>query len=90
MKKKIAILGSTGSIGKILLEIIKKNKKIYQIIVLTANKDYKTLYAQAKKFGVRNLIITNDISSLLNLFLYFLFSCCCFSNIYQFYCTSHQ
>ena len=28
MKKKIAILGSTGSIGKILLNIIKKNKKI--------------------------------------------------------------
>ena len=52
MKKKIAILGSTGSIGKILLNIIKKNKKIFNITLLTANKDYKKLYAQAKKYDV--------------------------------------
>ena len=62
MKKKIAILGSTGSIGKILLNIIKKNKKIFDIILLTANSDYKTLYAQAKEHGVKNLIITNQVS----------------------------
>ena len=57
MKKKIAILGSTGSIGKILLNIINKNKKFFKVILLTANKDHKTLYAQAKKYGVKNLII---------------------------------
>ena len=62
MKKKIAILGSTGSIGKILLNIVKKNKKFFDIILLTANKDHKTLYSQAKKYGVKNLIITNDVS----------------------------
>ena len=62
MKKKIAILGSTGSIGKILLNILKKNKNIFNIILLTANKDYKTLLTQAKKHGVKNLIITNDVS----------------------------
>ena len=62
MKKKIAILGSTGSIGKILLNIVKKNNRIFEIILLTANKDHKTLYSQAKKYGVKNLIITNDIS----------------------------
>ena len=62
MKKKIAILGSTGSIGKILLNIIKKNKKIFNITLLTANKDYKKLYAQAKKYDVKNLIITNEVS----------------------------
>mgnify|MGYP001273572698 CR=1 FL=1 len=49
MKKNIAILGSTGSIGKILLNIVKKNKKKFNIILLTANKDHKKLYAQAKK-----------------------------------------
>ena len=48
MKKRIAILGSTGSIGKILLNIVKKNEKLFKIILLTANKDYKTLYTQAK------------------------------------------
>ena len=59
MKKKIAILGSTGSIGKILLDIIDKDKKNFEIMLLTANKDYKNLLKQAKKFKVKNLIITN-------------------------------
>ena len=62
MKKKIAILGSTGSIGKILLNIIKKNKKFFNITLLTANNDYKKLYTQAKKYDVKNLIITNEVS----------------------------
>ena len=62
MKKKITILGSTGSIGKILLNIVKKKKNFFEIVLLTANKDYKTLYAQAKKYGVKNLIIINDAS----------------------------
>jgi len=59
MKKKIAILGSTGSIGKTLLEIISKDRKNFEIILLTADKNYKLLYKQAKKFNVKNLIITN-------------------------------
>ncbi len=62
MKKNIAILGSTGSIGKTLLNILKKNKKKYNIILLTANKDYVKLYAQAKKYRVKNLIITDKVS----------------------------
>ena len=41
MKKKIAILGSTGSIGKSTLEIIKENKKNFDVVLLTANKNYK-------------------------------------------------
>ena len=61
MIKTIAILGSTGSIGKTLLNILKKNNKVFNITLLTANKDYKTLYAQAKKYGVKNLIITNEV-----------------------------
>ncbi len=59
MKKKIAILGSTGSIGKTLIDIIDKNKKNFDIILLTANKNYKTLLKQAKKFSVKNIIITD-------------------------------
>ena len=62
MKKNIAILGSTGSIGKILLNIVKKNNRIFEIILLTANKDHNTLYSQAKKYRVKNLIITNHVS----------------------------
>ena len=62
MKKKIAILGSTGSIGKTLLNIIYKDKKKFDIILLTANKDFKTLIIQSKKFNVKNLIITDKKS----------------------------
>ena len=59
MKKKIAILGSTSSIGKTLLNIIKKDKKKFKIELLTANTNYKDLISQAKKFNVKNIIITD-------------------------------
>ena len=59
MKKKIAILGSTSSIGKSLLDIIKKDKKNFKIELLTANTNYKHLINQAKKFSVKNIIITD-------------------------------
>ena len=56
MKKKIAILGSTGSIGDNVLKIIKKDKKNFEITLLTANKNYKELIKQAEYFKVRYLI----------------------------------
>ena len=62
MKKKIAILGSTGSIGKTLIKIINKDKKNFDIILLTAEKNYKEIYEQAKIFNVKNIIITNKKS----------------------------
>ena len=57
MRKKIAILGSTGSIGNSLLNIIKKDKKKFEVVLLTANKNYKDLLKQVKTFNVKNLII---------------------------------
>jgi 1-deoxy-D-xylulose-5-phosphate reductoisomerase len=66
MKKKIAILGSTGSIGKTLIEIIKKDKKNFDVILLTADKNYKEIFKQAKILKVKNLIIT-DKEAYLNL-----------------------
>ena len=62
MKKKIAILGSTGSIGKTLINIIKKDKKNFEIVLLSADENYKELLKQAKLFKVKNLIITNKKS----------------------------
>ena len=62
MKKKIAILGSTGSIGKTLINIIKKDKKNFEIFLLSADENYKELMKQAKLFKVNNLIITNKDS----------------------------
>ena len=66
MKKKIAILGSTGSIGKTLIEIIKKDKKNFDVILLTADKNYKEILKQAKILKAKNLIIT-DKKAYLNL-----------------------
>ena len=43
MKKKIAILGSTGSIGKCLVNIIKKDKRNFEVILLSADQNYKEL-----------------------------------------------
>ena len=57
--KKIVILGSTGSIGKSLLKIINKDKKSYNIKLLTAHKNYKQLLRQAKLFNVKNVILTD-------------------------------
>jgi 1-deoxy-D-xylulose-5-phosphate reductoisomerase len=62
MKKKIAILGSTGSIGKTLIKIIEENKKNFDVVLLTADKNYKEILKQAKYFKVKNLIITNEKS----------------------------
>ena len=62
MKTKIAILGSTGSIGDNLLKIIKKDKKNFEINLLTANKNHKKIFKQAKEFKVKNLIIINKKS----------------------------
>ena len=59
MKKKIAILGSTGSIGRTLLNILNKEKKNFEIILLAANKSNEILLKQAKAFNVKNLILTN-------------------------------
>ena len=59
MKKKIAILGSTGSIGKSTLDVIKKDKKSFDIILLSANNNYQRLIHQAKEFNVKNVLIKN-------------------------------
>ena len=62
MKQKIAILGSTGSIGKNLLEIINKDRNKFEVVLLTANKNHSDLIKQAKKYNVKNLIIKNHKS----------------------------
>ena len=60
--KKIVILGSTGSIGISLINIIKKDKRKFKIELLTANKNYKKLIKQLKFFNVKNVIITDKKS----------------------------
>lgn len=59
MKKKIIILGSTGSVGVNTLKIIDKDKKNFEIFLLSANKNTKKLLKQAKKFKCKNVIVTD-------------------------------
>jgi len=60
MRKKIGILGSTGSIGKTLLSLI--DKKNTEIIFLSANSNYKKILKQAKIYNVKNIIISDKSS----------------------------
>ena len=57
MKKKIVILGSTGSIGKNTINIISKDKKNFDIRLLSTNKNIYEVIKQAKEFNVKNIII---------------------------------
>ena len=59
MKKKICILGSTGSIGQATLEIISKNKKDFDVVLLSGNNNFKLLIAQAKKFKPKYIYSNN-------------------------------
>ena len=57
MKKKISILGSTGSIGLTTLTIIGKMKNSFKINILLANKNYKNISNQIKKYKPEYFII---------------------------------
>ena len=57
--KKIIILGSTGSIGKQTLEIIKKDKNKFKILLLSTDKNINLLSKQIKIFKVKNIVVTN-------------------------------
>ncbi len=60
MNFSIAILGSTGSIGRSTLKALKKDKK-YSVKLLTTNKNANRIFKQAIQFKVKNVIITNEI-----------------------------
>ncbi len=60
MKKKITILGSTGSIGTKTLKIISYKKKLFEINTLIANRDFKKISHQILKFKPKNFVIFNQ------------------------------
>tara|TARA_B100000214_G_scaffold2757_1_gene2113 strand:+ start:1509 stop:2657 length:1149 start_codon:yes stop_codon:yes gene_type:complete len=59
MKKKIALLGSTGSIGTQTLEVILQHPDLFEVEVLTANNNSTLLIEQAKKFKPNTVVIGN-------------------------------
>jgi 1-deoxy-D-xylulose-5-phosphate reductoisomerase len=59
-KKQIAILGSTGSIGKQALEVISEHSDLFEVEVLTANNNSALLIEQAKKYKPNTVVIANE------------------------------
>lgn len=57
--KRIIILGSTGSLGKQALEVIKKYKKDFKVLALTSHKNKKLLDSQSKEFKVEHKVLTS-------------------------------
>jgi len=60
MKKRIAILGSTGSIGTQSLEVVRENPDRFEVEVLTANNNVDLLSKQAKEFTPNTVVIGNE------------------------------
>ena len=61
MKKQIAILGSTGSIGTQALQVIEEHSDLYEVYCLTANNRVKELAEQARKFRPAAVVIANEV-----------------------------
>lgn len=60
MTRKIAILGSTGSIGTQALEVIREHKERFEIYALTANNQVELLIRQAREFMPEVVVIANE------------------------------
>ena len=58
-KRKIAILGSTGSIGKQALDVVKQHSDLFEVELLTANNSSELLIRQALEFNPNNVVICN-------------------------------
>lgn len=60
MKKQIAILGSTGSVGTQALQVIEEHPDLYEVYALTANNNVDLLAEQARKFHPDAVVIANE------------------------------
>ena len=60
VKKQIAILGSTGSIGTQALEVIKEHSDLFEVYALTANNNVDLLIRQAREFMPEVVVIANE------------------------------
>ena len=56
-KRRVAILGSTGSIGRQALDVIRQHRDLFEVELLTANNSSELLIAQAREFAVNSAVI---------------------------------
>lgn len=59
MRRRLAILGSTGSIGSQTLDIVRQNTDLFEVSVLVANNSWELLVKQAKEFNPKVVVISN-------------------------------
>ena len=59
-KRRIAILGSTGSIGRQALDVIREHRNLFEVELLTCNSSFMTLAAQAREFDANNVVICDE------------------------------
>ncbi len=60
MKKQLAILGSTGSIGTQTLQVVEDNPDLFEVYAITANNRAEELIEQARKFQPEVVVIANE------------------------------
>ena len=59
MKRRIAILGSTGSIGTQTLDVVRRHRDLFDVELISANNNTDLLAAQAREFDVNNVVVCN-------------------------------
>ena len=59
-KRRIAILGSTGSIGRQTLDVIREHRDLFEVELLTCNSSFPTLAMQAREFDANNVVICDE------------------------------
>ena len=61
MKRRLAILGSTGSIGTQTLDIVRQHRDMFEVELISANSSTELLASQAREFDVNNVVICDEI-----------------------------
>jgi 1-deoxy-D-xylulose-5-phosphate reductoisomerase len=61
MKKRVALLGATGSIGKSALDVLRRNKDFFEAVLLSSHRDQAGLLALSKEFPEARLALTGDL-----------------------------
>ena len=59
-KRKIAILGSTGSIGTQTLDVVSQHPELFEVEMISARRSVSLLAEQARRFDVNNVVITDE------------------------------
>jgi len=59
-KRRIAILGSTGSIGTQTLDVVRQHPDLFEVEMISANNSSELLIKQALEFDVNNVVICNE------------------------------